>query len=275
MNALIKYPGGKWKVADWIISFMPKHKIYLEPYAGGLAVFFNKKPSQYETLNDIDGRICNLFKVCRDKPGELAALLQYTPYAREEYESVMEGAAGQEIKLTGNGVEDARRFIVRINQAISGTLADRVGWKNKKICSDGATFPYMWSLLPKIVIEASGRLKMAQIENRPANELIVKYNSKDCLIYADPPYLMNTRKGRLYTNEMGTVPEHEEMLKLLLKHEGPVILSGYDNDLYNRYLDGWHTEERQTNANSAAVRTEKLWMNFEFDKQISFDMIRR
>ena len=71
MKQLLKDPGGKWRVAEWILSFFPKHKVYLEPFFGSGAVFFNKEPSYIETINDIDGNIVNLFTVCREHPKEL------------------------------------------------------------------------------------------------------------------------------------------------------------------------------------------------------------
>ena len=82
---ILHYPGSKWSMADWIISHMPPHKTYLEPFFGSGAVFFNKTPSELETINDLDGDVVNLFRVIRDRPKELAHLVRWTPYSREEY----------------------------------------------------------------------------------------------------------------------------------------------------------------------------------------------
>lgn len=271
VNAVLKYPGGKWLLADWITSFFPEHNVYLEPYCGGAAVFFQKTPVKYETINDIDGRIYNFFRVCRDKPHELARALELTPFSRREFEMVQEESAGMTIHLTGNDVEDARRFAIRCNQGFGSKLADRVGWKNTK-SSAGPINPQVWSNLPPAVLKAAERLKMVQIENRPGEELIEGYNAPDCLIYADPPYTPDVRRGRIYSHEMLDIGQHEKMLELLKKHSGPVVLSGYDNELYNSYLQDWHTETTSAVANSAAVRTEKLWMNFEPTHQKRMDI---
>nr|WP_310795830.1 DNA adenine methylase [Heyndrickxia oleronia] len=59
---ILHYPGSKWSMADWIISHMPEHKTYLEPFFGSGAVFFRKETSLLETINDIDSNIINLFK---------------------------------------------------------------------------------------------------------------------------------------------------------------------------------------------------------------------
>lgn len=85
-RTVIKYPGAKWSIAEWIISLMPPHKSYLEPFFGSGAVFFRKPPSRIETINDADGEIVNLFTVIRDRSEELVRAVTLTPYSREEYE---------------------------------------------------------------------------------------------------------------------------------------------------------------------------------------------
>lgn len=262
ITAPFKYPGAKWQLADWITSFFPQHNVYLEPFFGSGAVFFRKMPVRYETINDLDGRVVNFYRVCRDKPEELARVLALTPYSREEFEIIQEACAGEEIQLTGEPVEDARRFIVRCSQGFGSKMAGRVGWKNTKH-SEGPSNPRVWSRVPETVLLVAERLKNAQIENRPAVELIEGYNAPDCLIYADPPYLRSTRGSRIYSCEMESEDEHATLLDVLLKHKGPVILSGYDNDLYNEMLTGWHKEQITTHADGGAARTETLWMNFD------------
>lgn len=54
IGPVLKYPGAKWRMADWIVENMPKHKTYLEPFFGSGAVLFNKTPSPIETVNDLD-----------------------------------------------------------------------------------------------------------------------------------------------------------------------------------------------------------------------------
>src|SRR5690554_1056987 len=109
MKPVLKYPGSKWNIAKWIISFMPPHTTYLEPFFGSGAVFFQKPPSKVEMINDIDGNVVNLFRVIREHPEELAALIEMTPWARDEYYASYE--------KTGDSLEDARRFLVRCWQA--------------------------------------------------------------------------------------------------------------------------------------------------------------
>ena len=92
MKAIVKYPGAKWRLAPWIISHFPKHHSYLEPFFGSGAVFFNKPPSNIETINDLDGEVVNFFDCIRKDPERLARNLFLTPYSREVYEPGISGA---------------------------------------------------------------------------------------------------------------------------------------------------------------------------------------
>ena len=255
MTQLLKYPGGKWRIADWIISHFPAHKVYLEPFFGGGGVFFNKRPSYIETINDISGDIVNLFRVCRERPAELAAALAFTPWAREEYRNCY--------KIEGNDVERARRIVVRHCQSYGTTNSNLNTWKisysvNSPRC------PQSWAALPQSVFEVCDRLKKAQIENTDALTLVKAYNSPDTLIYLDPPYLQNLRKRNMYKYEM-TDMQHVELLQLITQSKSKICLSAYDNELYNEILKGWYTAEKKTTAQNGLPRTEKLYMNYQPD----------
>ncbi|HDU3202565.1 TPA: DNA adenine methylase, partial [Listeria monocytogenes] len=112
MKRILNYPGSKWSLADLIIDNMPKHKSYLEPFCGSCAVFMNKQKATLETINDLDGRLVNLFKAMRDNPEKLQYLIMHTLYSREEY------MLSQEI--TSDSLEDARRMAVRLWFAVGG-----------------------------------------------------------------------------------------------------------------------------------------------------------
>ena len=83
------------------------------------------------------------------------------------------------------------------------------------------------------------------------------------MIYADPPYVLSTRKQRMYNVEMAEDDQHEELLAALLAHPGPVMLSGYDNELYNDTLKGWDKLQMPARCECGGARTETLWLNYE------------
>ncbi len=262
MKPVLKYPGSKWRLAEWIVSLMPPHKSYLEPFFGSGAVFFKKPPSRIETINDLDGEIINLFRCIREQPEELMRAVAYTPYSRGEYEQAWDHfkAGGQ---VRPDGIEAARLTLVRYWQAHGSTVVYKGGWKNDRAGREYAYDVRYWRQLPERIAAVVERLKDAQIEQAPAVDVIRRFRHPDVLIYADPPYMLHTRKGKQYIVEMAEEAQHVELLDALKEHPGPVILSGYDNDLYNEHLQGWKKLHRRAQAEGGAVRTETVWLNYE------------
>lgn len=262
VGPVLKYPGSKFTIADWIISYMPPHQVYLEPYFGGGGVFFAKKPAVVETINDVDGQIINLFRVIREKPEQLANLVYWTPWAREEYQSLLTSASNVEyFKTTGEPLEDARRLLVRLWMAHGGKTSDRNGWRHNVQSKVGNNCARVWHNVPERILAAAQRLKDAQIECRPALELIERYRYSEVLIYADPPYVLDTRREkRQYKHEM-TNNDHIALLDVLDAHPGPVLLSGYSCPLYNDRLKHWERHSCQSIAEGGRKREEILWLN--------------
>lgn len=82
---IVRYFGGKWKLAPWIIQHLPQHRVYVEPFGGGGSVLLRKPRSYAEVYNDLDGEIVNLFLIARDHGQELQQKLELTPFARDEF----------------------------------------------------------------------------------------------------------------------------------------------------------------------------------------------
>lgn len=268
MRAVFRYPGSKWGLAGWIISHFPpgyEKMVYLEPFFGSGAVFFNKRPGVVETVNDLDGEVVNLFRVLRESPGELRRLLELTPYSREEYDLAFLPA--------GEPLEQARRFMVRTTQAIGAKLDGKCGWRNHKQSKAGGT-AVKWVCLPETIELAAKRLRgsatnLVQIENMDALKLIRRYDTPEALLYIDPPYLPSTRKsGRLYQHEMQE-QQHRELLGLLLSSKAKIVLSGYPSALYEETLKEWYRDTALSQTTSAEFATEVIWMNFEPGGQLS------
>lgn len=268
MDPILKYPGAKWRLAPWIIEHMPPHEGYLEPWGGSLAVFFNKAKSRVETVNDLDGNIVRFFRTCREHPDELAEALALTPWSREEL------AYCKELDHLDD-VEFARRFAVTCWMTFGARQCSKsrrhtIG-ANK---GGGPDNSRTWRNLPSIVAQAAERLRDAQIECRPALDLLKSYDGPELLIYADPPYVHSTRtlNGDQYALEM-TDKDHEAMLAALNSSHSMILLSGYDCDLYREALKGWRMEQIQSTAEKGRPRTECLWINpaaqDRLDRQLS------
>lgn len=233
---------------------MPEHRSYLEPFFGSGAVLFNKPPSAIETVNDIDGDITNFFKVLREKPDELAEAVSLTPYAREVFDDAHENRGTDEF-------DRAYRFAIRSRMGHGFKTYQKTGFKIDVYARERSYCVSVWNQMPERIKTAALRLKEVQIENRPALDLINKFNHDNVLIYADPPYLLNTRGGKQYRHEMNE-QDHVDLLDALKQHKGYVILSGYPSDMYDYELKEWHRIERKSYNQNSDRRTEVLWMNF-------------
>lgn len=259
MKSVLKYPGAKNRLAKWICGYIPKHDVYVEPFAGSLAVLFNKPICHIETVNDIHDEVVNYFKVLRDKPDALIGKITLTPYSRTEYEMAYEKAT--------DDIERARRFCVRCWMGFGCANRYKNGFKSGQQ-SRSPNPARAWALLPETLQEATERLKNVQIENLPAMEIINRYDTEDVFMYIDPPYPKRVRKGYLYKYEMEDA-EHEDLLKALVKHPGKILVSGYDCDIYNDYLSGWGKVYKDTRAECGLARTEVLWMNYAVEDGIN------
>ena len=248
---ILHYPGSKWSMAEWIISHMPPHTTYLEPFFGSGAVFFNKAPSALETINDLDGDVVNLFKVIRDRPEELSNAIRWTAYSREEYYASYAPAE--------NEFERARQFMVRCWMGQGPKMCARTGWRSVMKANDPQPAK-QWVDVPSRILAHAERLIGVQIENQPAVQLLGRYNQADVLVYADPPYVLETRSGAIYRHEM-LEDEHIKLLDALDEHQGPVILSGYAHQLYDDRLRDWHRVTKDSLAQRGKIAEEVLWIN--------------
>lgn len=267
MKAIMKYPGSKWSIAKRIINLFPEHHSYLEPFFGSGAVLFNKPRSNIETVNDLDGNVVNLFEWIRKDPERLAHEIYYTPYARQIYEDAFSA-------VPEDGLEKAVNFYIRLNMGHGfRTNGEKVGWKNDVQGREKAYAAQDWVHLPDKIIQAAERLRGVQIENKPALDVIQRFNYKNVLIYCDPPYMLETRHGKQYRYEMDDA-DHEKLLSALLVHKGPVLISGYDTELYQDMLSGWTRYENAAYSQVCSKKTEILWANYspaEYKQMTLFD----
>lgn len=258
-RSVLKWHGGKWRIAPWIISHLPPHRVYVEPYGGGGSVLLRKARSHAEVYNDLDGDVVLLFRILRDNPAPLIAALELTPYARDEYELSHEPCE--------NDLERARRLCVRSLMGFGSrghNIDNKTGFRN--FTRSSTTYPAKeWHKYPASLPAIVERLLGVTIENREAREVMLQHDSPATLHYVDPPYVPDTRSALLhnnggYTHEM-TDADHMALAECLHGLAGMVVLSGYRSDSYDDLFKDWQTLDRETIAESALPRTETLWFN--------------
>jgi DNA adenine methylase len=264
LKPVLKYRGSKWRLAPWIVRHFPApttYTTYLEPYFGSGAIFFTMPPARHEILNDLSGDVVNLFTVLRDHGQALAALIQMTPWARAEYEASYAASAIPVSSLCDQRLEAARRFLVRCWQAQHLDFTRQTAWRHQGVRAHSSTTA-LWSKLPDRLFQVINRLKAAEIECRPALDLIARNARPEVLLYVDPPYVLATRgRRRLYQQEMSDA-DHLALLDALDTHPGPVVLSGYPSALYTERLAPakWRYVERPATAEGGGRRIEALWI---------------
>jgi DNA adenine methylase len=254
---ILRYFGGKWRLAPWIIEHFPPHRVYVEPFGGAASVLLRKPRAYAEVYNDLDGEVVNLFVVARDHGRYLRRALELTPFAREEFDLAHED--------TDDRVERARRLVVR---SFMGFGADSVHSRYKSgfranSNRSGSTPAHDWASYSEALDAIVQRLQGVVIENRDAWRVCEQHDSPDTLFYLDPPYVHGTR-GRSdvhgYRHEM-TDEDHAAFLRAACGLRGMVVVSGYEHPIYEALLPGWLRVESKTYADGANARTECLWLS--------------
>lgn len=265
---ILRWHGGKWRLAPWIISHFPRHRTYVEPYGGAASVLMRKPSTYAEVYNDLDHEVVDLFRVLRnpDHAARLQDLLRLTPFARHEFREAYE--------YSDDVVERCRRLIIRSfmgfgsNAHASAEKGHRSTGFRASSSRSGTTPAHDWANYPDAMQLMIARLSRVVIESRPAIEVMAHHDRVDTLHYVDPPYVHATRAQgnkydlgwRMYRYEM-TDRDHMELLDFLRECEGMVVLSGYPSPLYDEQLGDWLRIECAAMADGARARTEVLWIN--------------
>jgi DNA adenine methylase len=260
MRPILRYHGGKWKMAETIISHFPRHRVYVEPFGGAASILLRKQRSYAEVYNDLDGEVVNLFRVVRQHPRRLMRELALTPFSREEYRESFE--------IVDDPLEMARRTVIRSFMGFGSNAINRAVKSGFRANSNrsGTTPAHDWANYPSNLKFLTRRLRGVIIENRPAADIIRQHDGPETLFYLDPPYVHSTRALDImhgdhgYAHEM-TNAEHEELAATLGTIQGMAVLSGYHCELYDSLYAGWERVDFAALADGAAKRTEVLWIN--------------
>ena len=266
---VLRWHGGKWRLAPWIIKHFPAHRVYVEPFGGAASVLMQKPRAYAEIYGDLDGQVVNLFQVLRDEglAEELTRRLKLTPFARSEFEFA------QAEPTASDPVEQARRLIVISFMGFGAagvTLGATTGFRANSNRS-GTTPAHDWANYPQALAAMTERLRGVVVEKRPAVELMAAHDGGDTLHYVDPPYLSGTRSEKArkpgpegqylsYRHEL-TVADHVALLGALRGLKGMVVLSGYPSALYDDALSDWRRVTKAAHADGARPRTEVMWIN--------------
>lgn len=270
MNAApFAWYGGKQRMAAAIVSLLPAHRAYVEPFGGAAAVLCAKSRATLEVYNDVDSGLVTFFRVLRDRPEELERALRLTPYAREEF-----AEACSTWESTVDDVERARRWYTRCRQAFAGSSATR-GWGFEVTPTGGGTRANSFVASVEQLERFAERFRRVQIDHLDWRKCLRRYDRPGTVFYLDPPYHPDTRGERglfrnaTYVHEL-TVADHEDLIAAALELKGTALISGYPHDSYQllegggfERFDFASTSTASRTLNGRGARTEVVWRRLE------------
>ena len=224
--------GGKGRSVNKILSILPAHKTYIEPFFGGGALFFAKEKVKIEILNDINKDLINFYEVLRTQYDDFIHRFDYVLRSKEQFLECRKTMSDNSL----SPLERAFRFYY-VNQNSFGGL---IRYNKSGGCNSpfGANSDYkhticnMWDF-DKLEI-AHDRIKNAFIECDNYQNIIKKYDRDYVLFFLDPPY--DCKSGK-YNGEINF--DYDELLNQCRNIKGKFILtlnSGLENKFKEFYI---------------------------------------
>ena len=257
----LSYYGGKQRMLKHILPLVPEHKLFFEGCVGGGALFWAKKPSNIEVLNDLNQEVVNFYKVLQNEITALRKLVRCTLHSRCVYEDA------NVIYKNPHLFSDAQRawaFWIRCNQSFSAKLDASWGYTKK---GDGNKASTTISNKKNRLLNEDfykDRLSKVTIESRDVVEAAMRFDTADTFHYFDPPYPMSDQ-GHYKGYEMG---QFLKLVDLIPKLKGKVLLSSYQYpELLQRVEEyGWYqqTFEKSVSVNHhSKKKVEVLTANYK------------
>jgi DNA adenine methylase len=210
MKGPLSYIGGKTRIATKIIEIFPKHKTYVELFAGGAQVLFHKEPSPVEVLNDLDGEVVTFFRVCQLHHEELVRYMKFMVVSREWFDLLL----NQDPKFLTD-IQRAARFFFLQKNAYGGLVRHRAFGYSVEEPSR-----FNPERLPELIENTYQRLVRVQVENLPYQDILQRYDRPGTLFYLDPPYF-----GRKLYRFNFSESDFKELAGPLRKVRGNFVLS--------------------------------------------------
>jgi len=265
LRPVVKIHGGKYYLSKWIIDAFPQEyeKLsYIEPYCGGASVFMNKVPSNnIEIINDISASLMQIYRALRDEPELFIQKVKRTTYSERVFI--------REKNKQGNVFDDylkeaLNEYVVR--RMSRGGLKEAFAWSDRERGGKPGDLN-AWITMADHLSLLGDRIKKCYLLNKPALEIIEVFDSKNSLIYVDPPYDPEARVSKnVYENEM-TTEDHLKLIELIKTCKSKVVISGYPSAIYRSHLKEWNCIQKKIANHSSQkktkpIKTECLWVNY-------------
>ena len=265
----LRYPGGKFYALKFILPILNAvpHRHFYEPFFGGGSVFFGKEKSKFNTVNDLDRDIINLYKVIQSPKS-------FKVFYKLFDDEIASRERHYEIKMLEpkNEIDWAFKTFYLNRTSYSGII-NNPAWG---YAIGASSPPKNWS---NFLLNAHEKIQNVQISQEHFREHLINIESENTLAYIDPPYYKADQK-RAYQRSFG-LDDHLELCNILRDSKFKFVLS-YDNCEEVKNLYDWafiSTREWFYNtANSSGPRKmgkELLISNFKYDliEQLAFSAI--
>lgn len=229
----VTYYGGKQLMSSKIIPLIPEHVLYCEPFAGGAAIFFAKKQSELEVLNDTNRELINFYRVVRDDFISLEKEVKITLNSRDLYRKASVIYNNPDLF---SDLKRAWALWVLSSQSFASQLDGSWGFDKGK----NQTAKKVENAKNEFTEKLAIRLQNCSLECADACYVIRSRDTTDSFFYCDPPY---------YNSNMGyydgySLSDYTELLETLSKIKGKFLLSSYQSDILQDYTkrNGWNTK---------------------------------
>jgi DNA adenine methylase len=222
-----RYIGGKRRLAPRLMQLLPSHVTYVEPFAGGAQVLFHKPPSKVEVLNDLNGEVINFFRVCQLHHDELLRYLAFVVPSRRLYELFQ-----RQDPATLTDVQRAARFLYLQKTSFGG-----------RVCQQSFGYgvvdtPFRPALMPSRIQAIATRLAGVQLECRPYERILARFDRPTTVFYCDPPYV----GFKLYPNNLAERDFHT-LADRLRAIRGKFLLSINEHPVAREAFKGFHVRK--------------------------------
>jgi DNA adenine methylase len=259
LRPLLKWHGGKSYLCRQIIARFPPHRVYVEPFAGGLSVLLNKPRAEVEVANDLNADLIRLYAtLVADESGAFRAALRRLPYGKPTFTQ-----AFADTLPVPDHLQRAASFLAR-NRMSRGGLGRHFAWSDRLRGGHPGDLNGWRTRMDQIDV-IRNRLTGVRFYNQHAIDVIQEFDAPKTLHYIDPTYLHATRTATAaYAHEMSD-DDHAALLEVLKRCRGQVFLSGYHSTLYDRELSTWRCVEWRMPLHAGQGKVKKykiecLWI---------------
>jgi len=168
------YVAGKRRLLKHILPLIPRHDTYIEPFAGGLAVFMNKEPVKVEVVNDINDEVASFYRYVQYHYNSLLNELEGYLHSRETFDLLVNNPGHTELQRA------ARWYLLKVS-SFSG-FGTHYGRDKKSFRGFNRE-----RHIP-LICELKKRLANSYIESKDWEEVVSFFDKDTAFIYLDPPY---------------------------------------------------------------------------------------